>query len=374
MHLTRSQRKITLFHARLSILAQSAETQSGYTVVKTRESEPAFVLERGEEEIRVGIARDLRDQGVLRKPQDETLAHLDAVTARLYPSEVLSPAPFSNDALGVFTFGAAIGFDMPTVRHVIDHAYAGALPTFNAMTMGWAAADRFIGSFGGLYHLYRLDRNEETRAAGHPVGVVVRATLSLRYPVPYKAYQSARKGRCRIRCKLNLPAYDGPTRDAPQPKGAPPPCYKYDGYVSPKGPAWWQWLFQSRRVSTPQRNEEDLILFYTEKLKRDLGETDVVRGVMLAQNQATNLVPTVSKILLTRAQGYAVEKIDHGPQRPEQHRASYRLTPEDERPFMRHKHGLVDLANAADWSESDRRAIEAMHAPWADVDLRGLHL
>lgn len=102
---------------------------------------------------------------------------------------------------------------------------------------------------------------------------------------------------------MNLPQYE------PVSQGG---LFKYDGYVSRKGSGWWQWLFQLRRID--HQNSEDLILMYTERkpnrtLKSKTG-VEMRRGVMLHQNQSTEMDPCANRIILSRLPGHQVKEAE----------------------------------------------------------------
>lgn len=374
MHLGRAQRKIILFHARLQELLCTGATIQRGRVEKSGEGDPIFVLNCGPgNEVKLVKVKDIRKHCATVKPWSKTLEALDPVVTTLFPRGWKHSAPVSDPKkrIGVFTFARKIGFDRPRARYILDYEYARQLPTFSAVTMERSKANDFVSSFGGLYYLYRHDLNEQTNKRNQPQGVLVRSTVSIRYPVPYAPKRTDKGNITRVRCKINIPSYDGISAD----------LHKYDGYVSRGGRHWWNWLLQLRPKIDQRSDTEDLVLMYTEAGNSRREEDAPTMGVMLTQNQEDKLAPTVSTIVLLRDSRYQVDyrKLDRcppekrGPDFPEYLSNYYSLVPKDERDFMRKLPKVIDLSKSSRWAHTDRIAVGALFDGWDKVNRIGLH-
>jgi hypothetical protein len=382
MQLPKAQHKIMLLYARLIELGTTGETVGGIhnkgrisTAAGNKNGDPSFYFHppREAQKELVGV-RKLKMLCAARAPHSKTTKkHLDDIVLELFPRQHHDDHPVSSDEVTVRAFADRIGFDRQRARFIIDSMRASELPTYNAVSQGWAPAERFAARYGGLYYLYRHDLNDHTRTNDAPAGVIVRATLSIRYPVPYRAYDAMKKrGESRIRCKLIIPAYGG--RNASR-------SLSYDGFVGPKG-RWHQFLFQARRNSKDPhtREREDLILMYTEGLARpDEKEPRFTRGVMMTQNQEHELTPTVSTIAIVRVPEHRIEKksvpglkriadthpyLDH----------YYRLTPQDEHDFMKDHAQIFHLDDLATTKKPELgAAARELFKGWPALNTYGLH-
>lgn len=398
MYLQRPQRKLILLYARLRELEATREMVNGGRIGR---QERTFVLEReGRKPQGLVNIRALEEKRASRLPNTDSLEEFDDAVVALFPGVWPNDTPVSDKAktIDVDTFGMRIGFKDPSrVRYVIDHDYASMLPTFSAVTQPNGEADEFTETHGGLYLLYRHDANDSTHSNGVAQSVVTRATLSIRYPVPYKPHESDQQGTSRIRCRLNIPPYQpGAAPERAEASSAVAPddtaLYRYDGYVGSKGEKWWHFLLQARQDSKRSRHSEDLILMYTERFAETRPARDtleMVRGVMLTQNQEQDFTPTVSTIVLIRVADYLVQKLPwinrdlpgakKLPPRLLDHYALMKKTSsggvarDDERPFMRGEPGIVDLSAPGTWTKTDAFAVSALFAGWNGVNVRGLH-
>ena len=366
MYLPHSQKKLILLSKRLEELAETGrKINSGFVaVVHTALGDQYRFSRKGAAPHDLFECRALQSHLTDQKPHEKTLLIADESLLALYPKGWADDHPISGEATGVFEFANRIGYDNSHARYLIDVTCAAKLPSFSAVTLTNASARKFTEDFGGLYYLYRHDRNRRVRKAPYNEGILVRATLSIRYPVPIKSLGSNKKGQSRIRCKLNLPAYD-----RNRPAGSEPEIYKYDGYVSKKG-KWWQWIFQVRQSDPPRKPDLiDLMLMYTESPSNIEG-FEILKGVMMTQNQGADLRPTVSSVVLIRKPEFSVRYRDD--------KDSYDLvglrTNSDEKDFMRKTSSILDLGNKAGWHKHDELALLELFKGWDKINFRGLHI
>jgi len=385
MQLSKAQHKLMLFHARLIELAETQEmvgNEKGTISLGPRPSrisrasrgenaEPWFIFERPDKPAtEIMSAKKLKELCAARKPNLSTSEkRLDSWVKMLFPLQqpLHIDRPVSSDEVTVRVFADRIRLEKERARYIIDYIRASELPTYNAVSQGPAAAARFSGKHSGLYYVYRHDLNEETRWNS----VVVRATLSIRYPVPYKAFGATKRGESRIRCKLVIPTY-GERKTAS--------VLVYDGFVGPKG-RWHQFLFQARRDPKNPRTKkrEDLLLMYTEGLSAREGKAGFARGIMLTQNQEHRLTPTVSTIGIVRAGRSRMGKksvgklarlaktypyIDH----------YYPLEPADEHEFMKNHAEVFHIGDAAKAKDPELGMIvRKLFEGWPALNTYGLH-
>lgn len=371
MHLPKSQHKIMLLYARLMELQATHQMLPGVGYLSlTEDKKRSFIIHpegalAGQwEPLRLSVD-ELKKHCAVRKPQTGAkLAPLDEIVLKLFPGDWSQPKPVSSDPVSLTEFGARIGLERGRSRYIIDYIHASELPTYSSVTQKAATAQRFAERYGGLYYVYRHDLNDVTKSIGFEHGAIARATLSIRYPVPYKPLSSARKGERRIRCKLTLPGY-GRQRIGP---------ILYDGYVGTKGP-WHQFLFQARRdpEGAGKRRSEDLILMYTEALADASAPDSITRGVMLTQNQETDLTPTVSSVVIARQRDFRIKKetikrLDSLDAEHHYLRTFYKLIPEDESRFMNRN---AKLFKPLDPEVAD--VAMALFNGWSRLNVRGLH-
>ena len=366
MQLPKSQHKVILLFARLMELKTTKAPIAGGYITLSDNSEKDFVLRTPSGDQKLAGFKEMERHRAVRKPQPgKNLDNLDKIVLQLFPGRWSDRYPVSSDKILLSEFSQGIGIDRARSRYIIDYIHASELPTFSSVTQKATTAHRFAERHGGLYFVYRHDENDATRSNPSQRGAIVRSTLSIRYPVPYKPHASERKGESRIRCKLTIPGYGR------QWKGG---HILYDGYVGTKGP-WHQFLLQARRDSavTTKRPGDDLILMYTEALGTETsGPTTFTHGVMLTQNQEVNMTPTVSSVVIERQPNFRVkrqeikelEKLDAY----EYLRTFYKLEPSDESSFMN--------ANAKVFSPQDAevsRAVVALFEGWGRLNTLGLH-
>lgn len=382
MYLGRAQRKIILLYARLFELAATGDPVNGGKVIKSDELFQ-FVTSQSSKQPRKNLVdlvevRELQKQRAQRKPNAETLAALDRVVSLVFPTNPRTLHSISDPKrqLDVFSFAVRLGFTASRARYIIDYEYASQLPTYSAVTQSSARAREFCLKHGGLYSLYRHENNNVTRWNNEPHGVVTRSTLSIRYPVPYKAHEADGQGDSRVRCKLNVPGYG---------KRAPA-VYKYDGYVA-SNRHWSQFLLQGRPGMERNPDSEDLILMYMERFTDADDPTRPRRGVILTQNQDDELNPMVSTVVLIREPGYRVDTFDiPEPPRPKKkenlaaYYSSYFAIKNtdgvevDEQEFMRSRPRVIGLSDARSWSDTDAIAVQALFDGWSGLNIRGLHI
>lgn len=391
MHLSRTQRKFILLYARLIELYRTQERVEGGHI-QLGGSPKGFYWrdDAGHEReiVELDYLKTHRTAAAPRPPEEDKAPHgsnrlplqcLDDIIPFLFPARWL-PSPVSNDRQGVFSFGENIGLSRGRARYMIDQEYARQVPTYSFATQSKKDAERFTAAHGGLYLLYRHDVNSVTRKAGDAQGLLVRAAISIRYPVPYSSRDTRNQGLRRVRCKVNLPSYN---------EARPALLYKYDGYVVPQRERWC-WLLQARPVRDDS-DISDLILMYTNTpTSRADGTPYPIQGVMMTQSQ-DGLVPTISKVVLFRLPGVKVQDtpvpqtVQH--EVPEADLPKYlgayqSMEPNDERSFMRSAPATIDLADRAtwnlkegeiDWDYQDAEAIKLLFQGGAPLNSDGLH-
>lgn len=314
----RIHRKLILLHHKLSKLCEQSSKIGGRQVEILGNK---YVIKlNAHENSPYEISKKVLEGNIRGSVPEEATAKLyDRFVTRLFRKDfnfVRDPISDANKRLSVFEFGNCIGFSRAQSRFILDHSFAAVFPSFSTFSVGNATTRKFAEAHGGVYYLYRLDRNEALRKQGFPLGVVSRADVIVRYPVPYKGLSLTGGKSFRIRCKMNIPEYPDPN-EYPVPKGYPnltedPDFFKYDGFVSKKGSTWWQWLFQSRQGE--KRNSEDLILMYSQQkpVRKHINDhgLEIRRGKMLYQRQTNNMEPVASEIILTRVPGHRVVQVD----------------------------------------------------------------
>jgi hypothetical protein len=281
-------------------------------------------------------------------------------------SDVTYPIHDPQRTTSVYDFAALVGISHSRARYIVDHTHASFLPTYSAVTQKKAESSRFVKDFGGLYTLYRHDRNAITQDKGYALGVLVRCALSIRYPLPYKPAKSEKQGRSRIRCRLTIPNYSEPGEGK---------YHYYDGSVGISNPRWLQFLFQRRPEESRRNAMEDLILMYTNvpDLEAD-AKSPSCEGVMLTQNQdhAARFMPSVSSVVIMRNTEYKV--VENKGAKPEYLEPPFQLVPDQEHEFVDKTTKILDLTAASEWDDQDRAAILALHESGLRVNVHGLHL
>ena len=285
------------------------------------------------------------------------LEKLDVVARLISVADAPRDNAVSDDNFRVFEFGRSIGLDEGRVRYAIDTKVAGNFPMFRTVVKKQAEAKRFCEDYSGCYLLYRHDMNSAVDISEFPLGILVRAPITIRYPVPYKAYSQQREVTKRIRCKLNIPDYR---------QSADGGVFKYDGVVG-RGRSWWTWLFQGR-FNPHSELTEDLILMYTQAFGAD---NDIARGALFTQSQTDEETPSVATVALIRKPGYELKK------GKDSNQDSYLYLHPDEKPFMQASPRAINLADKNEWDDDDARAIELIRgsAPGSgDGNVNGLGL
>ncbi|MGD1926041.1 MAG: hypothetical protein ACFB03_17925 [Paracoccaceae bacterium] len=269
--------------------------------------------------------------------------------------DIKNPISDPNGNIGVFTFGELIGLSKATSRFIIDTHYAQSFPTFGTFAQSYTKAERFAITHGGIYSLFRLDRNAETNRLGYSFGMISKCRLSIRYPVPYKGSQRSGRELFRIRCKMNIPAYQG---ENPSPT-AGIDSFKYDGFVSQRDKYWWQLLFQQRRRMHP--NSEDLVLIYIDKTSFLINNRTARWGKILYQDQSKRMAPNYADCLLIKEKGSAIRNLPSPGSFPESiiRADRYFETVPGERPIMRSPY-TIDIHRRDSWSPEDRDPVLAL--------------
>lgn len=372
MQLPKSQHKIMLFNARLVELERTKEAVAngriGYSEGSKKNRNFELRLDAappGTDHEQLLNVDKLSKHSAARKPQlKKSLKDIDQKVCRLFPDKFPGGEPVSSDSVSLQKFAEAIGFKDGRWRYIIDYIHASELPTYSAVAQPSGNAERFTDKFGGLYFLYRHDLNDLTKKESD-LGLIIRATLSIRYPVPFKPYDADRDGESRIRCKRVIPYYGAGSRRR----------LAYDGYLGPKG-EWHQFLFQARRfqgADAAGAQPDDLILMYTEDLPDVEGERILTRGVMLTQNQETRMTPTVSDIVIVRQKEYRMLRTSAPGFTPAdtttRHlQTHYQLAPKDEREFMDEKARAFQPGDP----EVAEAALEFVKG-WNPLNTSGLH-
>ncbi|GIT93346.1 hypothetical protein JANAI62_37470 [Jannaschia pagri] len=152
-----------------------------------------------------------------------------------------------DDDVGVMEFGELLGLTRSRCQYAIDMLAGSLGPTFSTFSHDPQIARDLMRRFGGLYAIYRLERNQQVEAhTGQPTALLC-ATLAIRYRLPGSKRFS--KGLNRVRCKLTLPDY----LEAGRP-------LDYDGYITARvAGGVFQMLFEHRTYS-----ERDLISITTD--------------------------------------------------------------------------------------------------------------
>lgn len=302
----RRHRKLMLFASMLEVIVANGKGSLHRWVQYENQT---YCLMEGHDYLGIEISKTKLDQHLKgRGVSNNSAETYDIFIRELFLAEF---SPFSEPILdqlqeiSVFDFGKLIGIPIDQARFIIDYKYAATFPSFSTFSETPKMASKFSRDHGGIYYLYRFDRNQSLRSLGYPLGAVLRSDVVVRYPVPYKGLNLRGKDSYRVRCKMNLPEYE-------RNSDGMHPLLKYDGYVSKKGSGWWQWLFQLRKID--HQNSEDLILMYSErKPSKSLSKKsgfEIRRGVMLHQSQSTEMEPCTNRVILTRLPGHKIEEAE----------------------------------------------------------------
>jgi len=366
-----------LLYARLAELYNSRKPLALGEVSIKNEGETFFVLEKN--------GRIVEDFPVSEKtlkrwrtritPQKDKLLEIDETVIRWFKADWegnCNPISDPKNKLPLFKFAEKIGIDASKARYVIDRQYAHDLPTYSSLTSSTKLAHDFVEEFGGIYYLYRHDNNAQTALKNYSQGILLRCTVSIRYPVPYAPLDSSKSGVSRVRCKINIPSLN---RELSEP-------FKYDGYVSKKGKKWWHWLLQMRPDVSKIDNQEDLVLMYTEKPRTDTTGHIVTCGVMVTQNQDKDMMPTISNVCIIKDMNYNLkrETVLSSPGASSIRKLSksldtfYKCYPEDEKKAMRDRIAIIDLSDSSSWNELDKIAVGKIFGESIKVNLKGLHV
>lgn len=301
-------------------------------------------------------------------PDANHIYELDNIATALFDFDQ-HPTPISDpfDQLNAFEFGQVLGFDRRKSRFIIDRQYAYDLPTYSSVTCLHSDGKDFTRKWGGAYYLYRKDRNSLTSNISPP-GVFLRGALIVRYPVVFSPYDSMLNTLYRIRCKLNIPAYDQRTENSIP--------YSYDGYLGFKNCNWWNLLFQGRKG---KYEDGDLMTLYVQKPTLIEGH-QVGLGVMMTQSQDHDLTPSLSKIVLIRDNQFQIEeskiieddKILAASRKGKKDNTYFRIDP-DESIFTDNQLDVLDIGRTLNWSPLDRFAYRCLLDQPINVNLNGFN-
>lgn len=282
----------------------------------------------------------------ISKYQDDKMTELEALVHRLFPATRSIAQPIREAKLTPAQFSEMIGIHAAQGRYVVDCLYSSHFPMFSAFEQSSTAADEFCQKFAGCYYLYRYDFNQAVDDEKYPNGLLIRATLSIRYPVPYKAYTTESDATKSVRAKLNLPSYHDTDFE----------LYEYDGIVgmkagrkiSSKKKQWWTWLFQGR-FGDDNSHIEDLALVYTEAMTHH--DQQWAHGSMLTQNQDNDNTPTQSNIVIYRDPAYRLTE------RQDTQGSVYLCLDPDENEFMSRRTACLDPGDKTQLNPIDQEAI-----------------
>lgn len=346
------QRKLMLFHHLLKSFYDKDLSTNGFRICKSTGSKPEWGIQdaRGEEEYFIRIS-DLDEYVVGRSLQSRSsspndtgpLARLDRMAGFIFPALGGVTNPVSNPNVSVFEFGKKLGLNRAECRYIIDRLYASHFPMLRAMFAGNKEAETFCETYSGCYTLYRYDMNPAVHPSQYPDGILLKSTISIRYPVPHKEYTSNRKGKSTVRVKLNLCSYKNPKIST----------YEYDGMLGLADGNWWTWILQGR-FGGMHSERDDVMLMYTQCLSQV--EDNIATGKMLTQNQDISCTPTASNVVLVRECGYTFAETEglHGER-------YYKLEP-DELDFMKNGPAFINLRNHSTLSTQDLNALKRLLA------------
>jgi len=283
--------------------------------------------------------------------------------------------PLNCNDLGVFSFAKIIGLNPLESRYVIDLNYQTHLPGFSSLIMEKATASEFIEEFGGLYYLYRSEKNDALLEHFGTNDVISKAILSIRYPIPHRHTRKTkfvrRASRERIRAKMVFPLYPTPNHSRLQ-------IGKYDGFVSPTrdNPDYWQWLLELR-PSYPNSDSDitqDMLLMYSTKPKHHaLASTRISTADMFSQSQSGSRSPALSPAVLLKLDNYMIREFLSSEQEDSKLAGYFGLfnlatnEAENERHIMREKTGFIINGNTL--ITRDRKEAKP-----SDYDLAGIDL
>lgn len=385
----RSQRKIILLYEKLEELCAQGCIHRTSTTPQCYEADWLSA-----ETIPIQV-KDIQGWRFESDPHDTSQNKLNAVVRDYFPDAFPVDDPITNDDFDVLDFGKSLGITEDRARYVIDSYFACHLPNYSALTQAEPEANAFIEQFGGLYYLYRYDRNSALPSV--PIehsGIVIRAGISVRYPLPFTTLVSKRGKRRRwrrVRCKLVAPLY---ITSKPKKRTA---SYEYDGFVSPAlGGHFMHWLLDSRGYPSRagqhmQQRYKDVALMYSESPKPmngSGGKFTVAIGTLLTQNQANKFVPAASTIVLIGLTQYRVrrqsvmssERItpSRGKRKPDYADEYYSLYDEttehpfNEKQFTETAPQLLRLDQYREWDEIDQLAVPYLLTGWSELNAFGL--
>ena len=243
--------------------------------------------------------------------------------------------------LSVLQFGESIGIGKNEGHYIIDKEFGEHFPMLNSLSVTPKDAEKFCEKSSGCYYLYRHDCNSVTTKKGYTNGALIRAAISIRYPIPHKSYESGNNGHCNIKAKLNLPSYSHKILKK----------YEYDGLVGEAGKDWWSWMFQGR-FGDSHRSFEDLMMMYSGKLEDETN--NITQGIMLTQNQDDKNSPTSSNIVLIREPGYQFLEKEN-----KLGETYYTMSPNEEI-FMCETPEIIDLNSPKTWGANEQKAVSLL--------------
>ena len=374
MQLTPERHKIMLLHFWLEESANSDDLINGVNVISWGDSDYAFQTPG-----KPATRKDFPFQGKVlkkwctkQKPSPANLEKLDSAICEFFPEQFDDiERPLTDERLTSIEFGKRLKIEPAKSRYIIDRDYAAHLPSFNSLTEKHSVLKKFMLANGGVYKLYRHDFNDHTKLK-YPLGILLKSTISIRYPVPYGNYATRSTDLYRIRSKLNIPTYNQDTFDSEY--------FKYDGFVTEKKKSgWWHWLFQGRGGTKMVSNDEsdDLILMYT-KEQDSLHGMRIFSGLMLTQTQEKSLVPALSKVSLIKMPDFILEEQQlHSVLKNKNHSTKanqfYKMIP-DESAYMEKELSWIDLSNSGNLDAYDEIAIKSIFTDPLPINISGLHV
>lgn len=165
--------------------------------------------------------------------------------------------------IGTMEFGEKINLTRGQCHYFIDSLFGDLLPSLNHFSVRYERAKKFIGQYGGLYRLYRIDKRESSTEL-----YVTCIPLAVRYLIGSTKHSAS--GLYRIRCKMHVPNHR---------KGIEP--FEFDGSVVRNDQAWY-WVFETRLNVLPTMDLHFLTTEYATTRSKKL----TMRGQMISSNQS----------------------------------------------------------------------------------------
>lgn len=191
-----------------------------------------------------------------------------------------------NDNISAKMFGNMIGMSVRESQFFIDQLYGPYIHASSLYTFNSSDARRHIQAHGGLYTIYRVDKNHDTTRT-----TITQIPLSIRSLVATRDGPATLKSKsvkfC-IRCKL----------DILKPESDQAYAYEYDGYAAPCSDDIWNWHFERRR-------EVDGLYITTSGIQQNAMGQDYFEGDMISTARSKNK-PAHWKIVIVKDSSYKI--------------------------------------------------------------------